>query len=61
MQTVVEVQSQLRLGSSDFGINGRRNERFMLALSRAVQGGRLPEGPCLEPQYRQVKKPGKGS
>lgn len=57
MQTVVEVQSQLRLGRSDFGVNARRNERFMLALSRAVSSGRLPEGACVEPQYGQAKRP----
>lgn len=47
-RAVVEVQSQLRLGRSDFSANGRRNERFMLELSRAVQEGQLPEGECVE-------------
>lgn len=48
-QTVVEVQAQLRLGRSDFGVNARRNERFLLELSRAVQEGQLPQMPCVEP------------
>jgi hypothetical protein len=43
---VIEVQGQLRLGMSDVGVNGRRNEAFMLALSRAVQQGQIPEGAC---------------
>lgn len=38
---VVEVQGQLRIGRSDLGVNARRNERFMLELSRAVQVGGL--------------------
>lgn len=46
-QVVVEVQGQLRLGMSDVGVNGRRNEAFMLALSRAVQQGQIPEGACV--------------
>ncbi|KAL4857462.1 hypothetical protein ACK3TF_002330 [Chlorella vulgaris] len=41
-QVVIEVQSQLRLGMSDMGVNGRRNEKFMLQLSQAVQQGALP-------------------
>lgn len=59
MRTVLEVQSQLRLGRSDFGVNARRNERFYLALSRAVQGGILPEGPCVDLQAGQAAKQGK--
>jgi len=47
-QTVVEVQSQLRIGMSDLGVNGRRNERFMLDLSKAVQAGSIPQGVCIE-------------
>lgn len=46
-QTVVEVQSQLRLGRSDFGVNARRNERFLVELSQAFQAGLIPEGACL--------------
>lgn len=46
---MVEVQAQLRLGRSDFGVNARRNERFLLELSRAVQEGQLPQMPCVEP------------
>lgn len=45
-QVVIEVQSQLRLGMSDMGVNGRRNEKFMLQLSQAVQHGALPAGRC---------------
>ena len=37
-----------RTPRSDFSANGRRNERFMLELSRAVQEGQLPEGECVE-------------
>lgn len=33
---------------SDFSANARRNERFMLELSRAVQEGQLAEGECVE-------------
>ncbi len=33
---------------SDFSVNARRNERFMLELSRAVQEGQLGEGECVE-------------
>ena len=50
-QTVVEVQGQLRIGKSDFGVNGRRNQRFLLDLSRAVQQpqaeGGIPPGKCV--------------
>lgn len=55
-QTVVEVQGQLRIGRSDLGVNGRRNEAFMLALSRAVQAGQLPEGVCMGPQNGSSEK-----
>lgn len=42
------MQGQLRLGRSDLGVNGRRNERFMLELSRMAQAGALPAGECVE-------------
>ena len=42
----MEVQGQLRLGRGDFGVNSRRNERFLLALSRAVQEGAFPAAQC---------------
>lgn len=42
------MQAQLRLGRSDFGVNARRNERFLLELGRAVQEGQLPEMPCIQ-------------
>lgn len=44
---MVEVQSQLRLGRSDLGVNARRNERFLVELSQAVQAGLIPQGVCL--------------
>ena len=43
---VVEVQGQLRLGKGDLGVNGRRNQRFMLALSNAAAAGELEAGRC---------------
>lgn len=49
-QAVVEVQSQLRIGYSDLGVNGRRNEQFMLQLSQAVQQGHIPQGTCVDEQ-----------
>lgn len=47
-QTVIEVQGQLRLGKSDFGVNSRRNERFLVELSQAAQAGDIPVGLCTD-------------
>eukprot|EP00887_Chlorella_sp_A99_P007358 scaffold2.g7358.t1 len=38
-QVLVEVQGQLRIGKSDLGVCGRRNQRFLLALSTAAKAG----------------------
>lgn len=45
----MEVQGQLRLGKGDLGVNGRRNERFMLALSNAAAAGQIEPGKCKPP------------
>lgn len=46
-QVVVEVQGQLRLGKSDLGVNARRNQQFLLALSKAARAGEIPAGQCM--------------
>ncbi|GAB4820134.1 hypothetical protein N2152v2_007180 [Parachlorella kessleri] len=43
---VVEVQGQLRLGTSDLGVNKRRNRRALEALELAARDGTIPEGRC---------------
>eukprot|EP00899_Mesostigma_viride_P001815 jgi/Mesvir1/11634/Mv00036-RA.1 len=43
---LVEVQSQLRLGKGDLGVNLRRVQRLMLFLQRLVDDKELPEGDC---------------
>ncbi|KAK9814495.1 hypothetical protein WJX72_006771 [[Myrmecia] bisecta] len=45
-EATIEVQSSSRLGVSDFGVNGARNEAFLLTLRGKQQKGAFPEGPC---------------
>ena len=53
---MVEVQGQLRIGKSDLGVNGRRNVRFMQALGKAAEDGRLPQGLCLTEEQRKEQQ-----
>lgn len=45
-QNISQVQGQLRIGVSDWGVNAARNAALLASLRAAAADGKLPSGSC---------------